>query len=1311
MASISSPPPFQAFAFRVDDDVILTPGEDVSQSQFDRMKFTVHVFGKTRDGESVAVHVEGFRPSFAVYFGEETWNDMGEYEALCDALENKLAVWKEVPTPHPWSGQMEDKLTEVASFRDHFVRDVPDSQKILHLASIWGFTFGKKLPLFNFTCRSQHASRKLENVFRACQRNSWDETQMEDFCEELGELKDDKGHVDRDAQEEMILSTAEDLTARELRPTADEEERERYTRTVVTRLRWIRTLGRNNLSFRYAKGQLYEVVDPLLRFAHFQNIQMAGWIQMRAAEEITEDWQKRTTCKREFLAEYNDLDPVKTDLISPEIKELAFDIEAYSANDMFPDAELPDNYAYQISYTLKSYASKGFHRFLLHFRTPEEMRGKHSGKCEEIVPILTCLNSGKPVVDCDKKDCKAQGHAEFAVETQVRNFDSERDMLCAFASVIREDDPDIIYGYNSDQFDWDYLFKRAQVAGCVRELSNISRLRGYKCEIRDEKFQSSARGDNNYRRVEIPGRLNIDLLIWVKANMNEDFYNLDHIAEKQIGEKKRDVDHKEIFAAFRSGDAEKLTVIGDYCCQDSVLVQKLVVKLDVVTQMFEMATITDTPAMYLFQKGQQIKCFSQIAKEANLKGFAIPVSAERLPGNFKGAIVLEPKTGKYDTPVAVLDFASLYPSIQMAYKVCYSTIVIDPALNAELVRKKDAGEPLEIDEVIFDFIEWEDDIIVHYGTYPDSGRPFRRVYTSEDFAAKAHPKGKAGLKQDLTVPNSKWRNETQSYLYFFAQNQPSVIPALQERLKANRKAVKGMMAKIEHSKDPDDQAKYRVLNGRQLAIKVSMNSIYGFTSAFMMNLMALSASVTAKGRQMIERTSKFMESEFPVIAAEERWTEKDVSTYFTNDGKEVTAERTEQVGEWQFVFRGENLHRGSVGTTPPGWVRKFPSAVLNEPWAGASGMRVDIVGGDTDSVFCNFAESSLRETISMGHKAAALLTDKVFSRHPIALEYEKTYYPMVIVRKKNYIALKFENDDVRFKIDYRGIAVRRRNYCKLVKDVYWSIIYPTLGVSDGGKRKRDCGTADLALQLKNDAMRALETQLGRLREGDVPLNELVMTASLKSDYSGTTCEDCRGSSCQSCYGRGVVVNLPHVALADRMAQRDPGSAPKSGQRFGYVVVEVSRAYPSERLSDRTEDPKFAKDHALQPDPLYYLEHQIRPCVMSFLKAAGVGGEAQRIFDNVKSELEKEQDVRLSRERHLSEQTARQTFCVGNFSEEPSGVRKKLAVPAKVMSRPKRQTKKREEGPVTRPITAFFSKQCSTPSSSKPTPSSSRLSPT
>ena len=93
----------------------------------------------------------------------------------------------------------------------------------------------------------------------------------------------------------------------------------------------------------------------------------------------------------------------------------------------------------------------------------------------------------------------------------------------------------------------------------------------------------------------------------------------------------------------------------------------------------------------------------------------------------------------------------------------------------------------------------------------------------------------------------------------FAQNVPSLLPVILTDLKAYRKKAKKLMAQAEGT--PMEA----IYNGQQLAYKISMNSIYGFTGASkgMLPLVAIASTVTMRGRQMIEETKTYVEENFP----------------------------------------------------------------------------------------------------------------------------------------------------------------------------------------------------------------------------------------------------------------------------------------------------------------------------------------------------------------------------------------------------------------------------------------------------------------
>ena len=88
---------------------------------------------------------------------------------------------------------------------------------------------------------------------------------------------------------------------------------------------------------------------------------------------------------------------------------------------------------------------------------------------------------------------------------------------------------------------------------------------------------------------------------------------------------------------------------------------------------------------------------------------------------------------------------------------------------------------------------------------------------------------------------------------------PSLLPAILNELAAFRKKAKKLMAQAEGT--PMEA----VYNGQQLAYKISMNSIYGFTGATkgMLPCVAIASTVTMRGRQMIEETKNYVEEHFP----------------------------------------------------------------------------------------------------------------------------------------------------------------------------------------------------------------------------------------------------------------------------------------------------------------------------------------------------------------------------------------------------------------------------------------------------------------
>jgi DNA polymerase elongation subunit (family B) len=154
---------------------------------------------------------------------------------------------------------------------------------------------------------------------------------------------------------------------------------------------------------------------------------------------------------------------------------------------------------------------------------------------------------------------------------------------------------------------------------------------------------------------------------------------------------------------------------------------------------------------------------------------------------------------------------------------------------------------------------------IGYYTRPVCGLDFASLYPSIMIAHNMCYSTVVLDKKYLNLPGVEYstiecgNSDTGEPLSFtFVQNQPGVLSGILQSLWKNRKVTKKEM---NQATDPFVKT---VLNAKQLAIKVSMNSIYGFTGATVGALpcLEISQSVTGCGRQMIEQTQKHAKEMF-----------------------------------------------------------------------------------------------------------------------------------------------------------------------------------------------------------------------------------------------------------------------------------------------------------------------------------------------------------------------------------------------------------------------------------------------------------------
>ena len=153
----------------------------------------------------------------------------------------------------------------------------------------------------------------------------------------------------------------------------------------------------------------------------------------------------------------------------------------------------------------------------------------------------------------------------------------------------------------------------------------------------------------------------------------------------------------------------------------------------------------------------------------------------------------------------------------------------------------------------------------------------------------------------------------------------------------------------------------------------------------------------------------------------------------------------------------------------------------------------DIVYGDTDSIFVNFnvhkgleQELSNSEALQKSIDLSVEVENGIQSllEYPHKLEYEKTFYPFLLLRKKGYVGNKYEFDLNKYKQSSMGVVTKRRDNAPIVKYVYDGII----------KRIMNDRDIQAAIQFLLDCFK-------KILKGDFPIQYFIVTKQLKAQYA------------------------------------------------------------------------------------------------------------------------------------------------------------------------------------------------------------------
>ena len=1032
-----------------DDDFMNDDSSSENTIEYDESKYLIKTYGVTNNGSSVSVNIKNFTPFFYVKIEHSISN------TFCQKIREYIV------SQLPW--KLKNSLISV---------------KIFNKKDFWGFTNFKLFKFLRLTFKNINGFRSAIRIFG----------------------------------------------------------------------RDIRIAGVHKTSVRY---KLYESnIEPFLRFMHIKGIQPSGWCIIPKGKFSCNSGIQKTTCQIDIECDWKDIQSYECDNIAPFVIA-SFDIECTSSHGDFPVAKkdyrkvanelysffnehckrddikkciqdelLSIFYIEKTGFTLSKVFTKikppsetvlqrlifkhidDIYTILCGRISYSDDKNKSTKvtresiikgliqKFDVIFPQLkgdAIIQVGTTVHLYGEKQCSYKhiitlGSCDDIDGAHVTSCDNERDLILAWRDLIVNMDPDILIGYNIFGFDMAYLHDRSEELSISDEFLKIGRIKDKSCLYEIKTLSSSALGENIMKYVNMDGRVLIDIMKVVQRDHKLDSYKLDNVAHHFIGMNKNDVHPNDIFR-LQQGTSNDRKTIAEYCIQDCALCNLLTMKLEILANNIGMANVCSVPLSYIFMRGQGIKIFSLVAKECRNEDFLIP-TIRKIEDNededgYEGAIVLEPKTGIYiDDPICVLDYASLYPSSMISENLSHDCIVLDST---------------------YDNLPGVEYLNVAYDVYEGTGD--KKAKMGERVCRYVQLKEKGVIPRILmkllrqrkeTRKKIEWQyvicNDGNQYKGIVNDNNDIV-----NIISHDGTSIQIPKNNIIEVHDVFDDFQKAVLDGLQLAYKVTANSLYGQIGAKTspIYLKDIAACTTATGRKMIMLAKDYVEK--------------------NNEGAEI-------------------------------------------------------IYGDTDSIFVKFHVKDENGNKISGKEAIPIVRQlginaskgiKSILKKPHDLEWEKIFYPFVLLSKKRYVANKYEWDNDKCKQNSMGIVLKRRDNANIVKKIYGGIINIILNEQNVDK-----------------SIEFLNTSLHNLIDGKYPLEDLVITKSLRAEYDNPE-------------------RIAHKVLADRIKERDPGNAPNANDRIPYLYIQTNEVKGQKILQgDKIETPEYVRQYKLKPDYEFYITRQI-----------------------------------------------------------------------------------------------------------------------
>lgn len=831
------------------------------------------------------------------------------------------------------------------------------------------------------------------------------------------------------------------------------------------------------------------------KFMQFRNLLASGWVTIpQGAFRTVHPTERSSACQIEVTARVEDVHYNDMDEIAPMLS-VCFDIEAQSGN--FRTMPEPYNGGDCISYL-----GSTFYRH---------------GTTEPVLRVMQVLG--------DVEETK------FTEGIVFESYRTEKELLMAWWDlIVNKADPDFIITFNGEHFDFKYIYHRWLFLGGDYRFMNINRLFAERRPFKEDTFKSSARGTNPRTRFNLVDRGQVDLYLYCKANYKLDQYTLDVVSKTFLPQGKRG----KVILDFPGWVQDEVRELQPHlyqvcdilrahtnpekveeCQQLASRVVDLVVSLEDAKEVEDdedgtkwqpvhlmLLKFKDTATLALDGVEIADEVRTQLTDLFKLMDPALDASGSN---NYYKTFRLFVRgarergyVGKYcqvdcDLLAYLLDTLSVIPDL---IKVSQETFTeVDDVANR--------GQQIKVYNLIYRFCN-----------------RLGYVLNKEDVGWDTTAEYQGATVIDPTPGYYTQKIGTLD----FASLYPSIIRGhnlchsaliLNPAVLAQLDAYKANGARFE-SYD---------LGGKTWVFQQHRKAILP---------MILEQLLDA--RKAVRRRMK----DFP--KGSDRWKLLNSS----QKAKKVTCNSV-------YGFCGINEEQGMLPCMPIANATTFIGrSMIEETKAYCEAQGYEVIYGDTDSVMVNLGDRSMEECFEiatrLGEGATQLFPDSVL------LEFEKVFCPYLLIKKKMYAGVKYEDDpNDPPTLDVKGLALARRDNCALVRSTMKGVLISVMQEGDPQK-----------------AYQLVEDKLDQLHRGEIPVEELTITKQLKSEEE---------------YAND---RQPHLTVVKRMKARKAMDIPEVGERVPFAVVWDQG---TDQMYTQTEHPKYIKAEGLRINDNYYIEKQ------------------------------------------------------------------------------------------------------------------------